>query len=237
MNIPKVTIITVVLNGEAHIECAIKSVLAQTYNNIQYIIIDGQSTDGTLAIVNRYKEKLILISEPDSGIYAAMNKGLQLADGELIGILNSDDCYEPNTVELVVHAANEHPSYDIYHGLLRWIDEDQISAWVLGHHHSFLKHGMIEHPTCFVRKAVYDTIGHFDADYAAAADYAFMLKAFNHGKKFYFLERILASFRSGGISGSFRGAVETLTIRHKFGFISANKRRLLTAYWWLRTRQ
>ena len=102
---PLVSIITVVLNGESHLEHTINSVLCQTYENLEYIIIDGGSSDGTQDIIRKYQDKIdYWISESDDGIYDAMNKGILQAKGELIGILNSDDWYELETVELMVNA-------------------------------------------------------------------------------------------------------------------------------------
>ncbi len=101
--LPLVSIITVVYNGAKTLEQTILSVLNQTYKNIEYIIIDGESTDGTLDIIEMYRDKIsTCISEPDEGLYDAMNKGVSIANGELIGIINSDDWFEKNAVELVV---------------------------------------------------------------------------------------------------------------------------------------
>ena len=101
----KVSIITVCYNSAKTIEHTIKSVAGQDYGNIEYIIIDGGSTDGTLDIIDRYKDKIsVLVSEPDEGIYDAMNKGISIASGELIGMINSDDWYGPYTVSAAVRA-------------------------------------------------------------------------------------------------------------------------------------
>ena len=115
MNNPLVSIITVVYNGEKHIEQTINSVLNQTYSNIEYIIIDGDSTDNTLNIIKKYEDKIAhFISEKDSGIYNAMNKGLALTKGEIISILNADDYYFENTLQQVVDIFSTSQSDIVY---------------------------------------------------------------------------------------------------------------------------
>ena len=94
--LPLVTIITVVFNGEKYLQQTIQSVINQTYDNVEYVVIDGGSTDGTVDIIRKYEDKIdYWVSEPDQGIYDAMNKGIQLAGGEIVGLINSDDCYHP----------------------------------------------------------------------------------------------------------------------------------------------
>src|ERR1700739_123500 len=122
-HLPLVSIITVVYNGSKYIEQTINSVLNQSYKNIEYIIIDGGSTDDTLNIIKRYESKIdYWQSEPDEGIFFAMNKGISLAKGELIGIINADDFYLPGTVKNVVEADNVYHA-DIYHGDMQYISE------------------------------------------------------------------------------------------------------------------
>ena len=231
----KVSVITVVYNGVAYIEKAIQSVLAQSYDNIEYIIIDNQSTDGTLEIVEKYKDKITVISESDNGIYHAMNKGIALVSGELIGILNSDDWYEPNAVKLIVDAYHENPSYDVFHGLLKCVDTGGNLTKVIGHHFGFLRKGMIEHPTCFLHRRVYDKLI-FDTQYKAAGDYDFMLRVLEQGFTFFFLAQPIASFRSGGISTSFIAAKETLAVQRKHNLISIFKKIILTNYFKVKLR-
>lgn len=228
-----VSIITVALNGGETIERTIQSVLMQTYPHIEYLVIDGGSTDKTLSILERYSNRLRYISEPDKGIYDAMNKGITLATGDIIGILNSDDWYEPNAVTEVVHASIMYPDVDVFHGLLSFHDKQGIRE-ITGHDHGFLKLGMIEHPTCFLRKKVYEDVGLFDTEYQSAADYDLMLRVAQSGKKFHLIQKILANFRSGGISSSFRGAKETLKIKRRYHIISASKELALRIYWWFK---
>jgi len=234
MNNTKVSVITVVYNGVATIERTINSVLAQTYPNIEYIIIDGQSTDGTLKVINRYRKQIShLISEPDNGVFDAMNKGIKLATGDLIGIINSDDWYEQDAVQIMINAYTQNPNFSIFHGLLRFVDKDGAMQQVLGNHHNFLNKGMIEHPTCFIHKSVYKKL-QFDTDYSVVADYDFMLKAVQYGFKFYFIEQIIANFSYGGMSTSFKSAKETLALQKKYKLITNFKRHLLTTYFWFK---
>lgn len=113
----KVSVITVCYNSANTIEKTIKSVISQDYGDIEYIIIDGGSNDGTLDIIDKYKDKIsILISEPDKGIYDAMNKGIRIASGEIVGMINSDDWYGPYTVGAAARAMIRHPECGVVHG-------------------------------------------------------------------------------------------------------------------------
>ncbi|MDO4190908.1 MAG: glycosyltransferase, partial [Bacteroidales bacterium] len=121
-NTPLVSIITVCFNAEKTIEQTIQSVINQTYSNIEYIIIDGKSTDSTLNIVSKYKDNIAtIISEPDNGIYDAMNKGIKLSSGELIGIINADDWYEKDAVKIMVnkYLSTENKDNSLYYGMIR----------------------------------------------------------------------------------------------------------------------
>jgi glycosyltransferase involved in cell wall biosynthesis len=217
MNNSLISIITVVYNGVATLEQTILSVINQTYKNIEYIIIDGGSTDGTIDIIKKYEKHLAYwVSEPDKGIYDAMNKGIDKATGELIGIVNSGDYYETNTIKCIVEKFIENRAIGVFHGLLRIYDKNGKFECILGNHSSHLSKGMIEHPTCFVNKAIYDKYGFFDTQYKSAADYDFLLKLYFNSVKFMFLESVLANFHRGGMSGSWVGLYEKLSIFKKF---------------------
>lgn len=219
-----ITVITVCYNSEKYITSTLESVLAQTYTNLEYIIIDGQSTDRTLEIIEEYRSKfggrMRFISEPDRGIYDAMNKGIKMAKGTLIGIINSDDWYEGDAVETIVKNYNASEKYQILYGVQRIIKNGrELQCWY--YNYEFLESQMITHPTCFVTKAVYDDLGMFDLQYKSAADYDFMLRMFYNGMvKFIPVFHIIANFRLGGISGSNIGAIETAQIRKKYHIIS-----------------
>ena len=226
-----VTIVTVCYNSEETIQRTIESVLSQTYKNIEYIIIDGKSTDNTIKIVNNFIQKgqsIKLVSEKDSGIYQAMNKGIRLSSGEIIGILNSDDWYENDTVEKImnIYQSNQNKNGIIY-GAMR-LYENSIESYTVYYNHQFLEKQMINHPTCFVAKSIYQKYGLFDESYRAAGDYDFMLRIFNAEKKekisiFHGTHDVLANFSIGGMSSSFIAMKEQDIVFHEYGLMN-NKR-------------
>lgn len=200
-NQPLVSVITVVYNGEKTVEQTIKSVLKQSYSNIEYIIIDGKSNDGTLQIISKYKDKITqLISEEDKGIYDAMNKGILLSKGDIIGILNADDYYETDTVENIVNVYK--PGLFNYYGDLRNILENNRSFIIPASDNlNNLKRGMVvNHPTLFVNREVYKKFGQFSLDYKIAADWDFTLRCYLNGVRFIKVSKVLSNFRVGGAS-------------------------------------
>jgi len=232
MHCSKISIITVVRNAKNTVEQTILSVLNQSYDNIEYIIVDGASTDGTLEIIKNYElgirngefpnVSFHCISEPDKGIYDAMNKGIKLSTGEIIGIINADDWLENNALSEVAQLFINDPSVDIYHGL-QPVWYNNLCTKIIGTDSSRLSSGMIEHPTCFVRKNVYENIGLFDCGYSIAADYDFMIRAKKQGVKFKLVPIILANFRWGGISTtSILSEYEALQIRKKQNYKDKN---------------
>lgn len=227
---PFFSIITVCYNSEKTIARTIKSVLEQTYKDYEYIIIDGSSLDKTFEIVNSYSSKFLgklqVISEPDQGIYDAINKGINLAKGRVIGIVNSDDWYEKETLEIV--AAHYEPSDDcILYGLLRYLRGGK-EFMILSYNHEFLHERMINHPTCFVPKNIYKKVGTYELKYQLAADYDFLLKCKEKGFKFRHLPFILSNMSMEGNSKEYhnKSRMETYNILHKHKYIS-NTNRLL----------
>ena len=173
-----VSVITPCYNSEKTIEKTLSSIENQTYSNIEYIIIDGGSSDRTLSLIEQHRDRLPknlrIISERDKGIYDAMNKGIHMANGSLIGIVNSDDWYEHDTIEqAVTHYQGN--SYEVLYGMQRNYLGDKEKA-ILFFHHDFLSEQMITHPTCFVTKGAYQALGLFDLSYRSAADYDLMLR-------------------------------------------------------------
>lgn len=210
----KISIITIAYNSAATIEDTIQSVLSQDYPEVEYIIVDGASTDKTLSIVDRYADRIAhFISEPDKGIYDAMNKGVQLATGDVIGILNSDDFYADTRVlsdvasrfgaERTDSAAN----IDALYADLVYVDREKgdkvVRYWKAGPYrpNSFRRGWMPPHPTFFVRRACYERYGLYSLDLRSAADYELMLRFIHkHGIKLAYLERVITHMRIGGES-------------------------------------
>ena len=217
-----VSIITVCFNSEKHLEQTIRSVLAQTYELVEYILIDGKSTDRTLDIIQRYAQRhpnrIRYRSEPDRGIYDAMNKGLRLAQGELIGIINSDDWYEPTAVEAVVRAYQA-GGPAVYHGIQRTHRQGE-SVGLRCTCANQLRTRMIEHPTCFMPRWFYEKFGYFDEAYRYVGDYELMLRLQQNGVPFVALEQVLANFREGGASHQPGAVSETHRLWLERGWLS-----------------
>lgn len=217
-----VSIITVCFNSEKHIEQTIQSVVGQTYAPIEYIIIDGLSEDKTMNIVKTYAQKytsvIKYVSEKDTGIYNAMNKGLRMATGELIGIINSDDWYELDAVETVVKAYEKYGPA-VYHGIQRTYKFEK-ELGLQRTNYTRLNEHMIEHPTCFVPKTIYDKYGKFDESYQYVADYELMLRLRQNGVPFVAVDFILANFREGGASHLQKAVWENYDLWLKMGLMS-----------------
>jgi glycosyltransferase involved in cell wall biosynthesis len=204
----KISIITVCYNSEATIEAALKSVLDQTYSDIEYIVIDGGSTDQTLPILEKYREQIAqLVSEPDNGIYYALNKGISMASGELIGILHSDDFYSSPDILSHVQAALEKNNAEGVYGDLQYVERDKpekvFRNWVSGPYREglFLRGWMPPHPTFFVKKDSYMRFGLFNTDFKTAADYELMLRFIHkHKIKLAYLPEVIVKMRVGGKS-------------------------------------
>jgi glycosyltransferase involved in cell wall biosynthesis len=209
----KISIITVCYNSSRHIRTAIESVLHQTYQDIEYIIVDGKSEDATLSIIKEYESafggRMRWISERDNGLYDAMNKGIGVATGEILGILNSDDMYQDVDVIADVVSCFESSGYDAVYGDLVYVDSADVSRvrrrWKSGsfRRSSFLFGWMPPHPTFFVRKSVYCECGFFRTDFRNSADYEFILRAvYKHRISLFYLPRTLVRMRLGGESNS-----------------------------------
>lgn len=204
MTTPLVSIITVTYNAEKYIEQTIKSVMTQSYKNIEYIIIDGQSTDGTAAIIQRYRKHIAChISEPDNGIYDAMNKGVRKASGELIGIINASDFYQPDAVENIVRAWREHPLCGIFYGNANfYFDNGHFfkEKKAAPNMDNLYKGICFCHASVFVTKATYQKHGLFDLRYKLSGDFDFALRNYKAGTLFSYIDKVIANFRIGGIS-------------------------------------
>ncbi len=204
----RVTIITAVINNKIYIEDCIKSLLNQTHRNIEYIIIDGGSADGTIEIIKKYENKVTKwISEPDKGIYDALNKGIRLAQGEIIGFLHADDVYASDKVIEKVADIFTKYNVDSCYGDLFYVDKNNpekiIRYWKSNPYKEglFRKGWMPPHPTFFVKRKIYEKYGSFNTDFKIAADYELMLRFLGKYKiSTYYIPEVLIKMRIGGAS-------------------------------------
>ena len=209
----RVSIITVVLNGVETIEHTIKSVLNQEYRDIEYIVIDGGSTDGTREILAKYQGKISrCTSEPDSGIYEAMNKGIKSSTGEAIAILNSDDIYADRTIVGQMVEFIQKNSLDAAYGDLIYVDRNDISRirryWRPGPYvnHAFRYGWVIPHPTFFCRREIFDRFGYFNEQLRIAADFDLMLRFIEkHRIEIGYLPKLVTQMRTAGKANVWRG--------------------------------
>jgi glycosyltransferase involved in cell wall biosynthesis len=202
----KISLITVAFNAQNTIERCITSVLRQQSVNIQYIIIDGGSTDDTLKIIDKYRDRIdFFVSEPDKGVYDAMNKGIAIATGDIIGTLNADDMYADDEILNNVATAFAEQNINILYGDLDYIDKQGkiIRKWRSGKYKSgiFNWGWMPPHPTFFCRKKLFDELGTYKLDYGSAADYELMLRFISVTKtNIFYLNKVLVKMTTGGIS-------------------------------------
>lgn len=221
-NEPLISIVTVVYNGEKFIESAIQSIIEQTYKNIEYIIVDGNSTDSTLDIIKKYDNKIdYWLSENDTGIYDAMNKGISLCNGDFIGILNSDDFYNLETCEKIKDSIIKYPTIDIFHGNIEHVTFNGSKLYLSKpKHESKLKTGMVmRHPSCFISKKWYQFQGGYDTNLKIASDFKFLYQSYKNGASFKYLDFCITFMREGGISDlqAKRGWKEVENICADFG--------------------
>ena len=195
----KLTIITACLNAEHTIEKTIQSVVNQLTDEIQYIIIDGASRDKTVEIANKYKQFIhSIISEPDHGISDAFNKGISMANGEYIGILNADDELTPNAISSVINAIDSNEA-EIYCFSMQIAKEN--TSLLVNSKNERLYEGMyVAHPATFVKSSVYKKIGYFNNLYKYAMDYDFLLRAKISGITFKDVKFVTTKMKGGGIS-------------------------------------
>lgn len=214
---------TVCYNAAETIQQTLQSVAVQTASGVEHIVVDGGSTDGTVEILKNFQNpRLHWISEPDNGIYSAMNKGWKMASGEIVAFLNADDTYFPNTAELVLDAFSDET--DIIYGNLRK-ERFLCNRWF----HRYEKPNLdlmprtmgIFHPATFVRRSLFESIGPYDEQYRFSADYDWLLRAYLAECRFRYLDQPLAIFRVGGVStldcGSYAEGLDILR-RHKTGY-------------------
>jgi glycosyltransferase involved in cell wall biosynthesis len=223
----KISIITPIYNAEKTLERTIKSVLSQqNQSELEYIIIDGGSTDGSIEIVKRYSDKInIFISEKDRGVYDAMNKGLSLATGDVVGIINGDDWYNEGTFKIVEDIFNSNRSnVDIlYSPIDNYLDNKYINTFSPGNLEHLTLKFVLNHPSCFVRKSVYKQVGLFNTSYLIAADYDLIFRAYISGASFHYVDIALASYSLNGMTGNLKNRLKLIQESKKVAIDFVNK--------------
>lgn len=217
----KISIITPVYNAVNTIEKTILSVLNQKLESeLEYIIIDGGSNDGTLDIINRYSDRInILISEKDNGVYDAMNKGVSLATGDVIGIINADDWYSHSALEIVETVLNKNPNISVvYSPIDNYINGKFINKFSPGGLDNLVFKFVLNHPSCFVKKSVYNKVGLFNINYSIAADYDFIFRVYSSGATFHYIPESLASYSLNGMSANLNNRLKLLAESKKVAY-------------------
>lgn len=215
---PLVSIITVVFNGERYLKQTIQSVINQSYDNVEYIVIDGGSTDSTLDIIKKYENQIdYWVSEKDNGIYDAMNKGLQLSSGEVIGIINADDWYVEDAIEKSIEVLQK-TGRDYSIGNIKKVPSNIISKPINPLVDTVIYPGMMyPHIGAFIKTDVYRKIGLFDTKYRIAADFDMALRIHMNQFKAVVIDKTIAIFSDGGISSDIRAKKENLMITISHG--------------------
>lgn len=206
----KVTLITVTLNSQKYLEDCIQSVMGQDYKNIEHIIIDGESTDGTLDIIEKYKDHIACwVSEKDYSMYDAINKGMKMATGDIIGTLNSDDILASTDVISKIVSSLESKKVDAVYGDLVYVDQDNtkniLRKWKGGEFNiNRFRYGwMPAHPTFYFRRSLLDTCGYYETHFFTAADYEFMTRyLYYHKVSAAYIPKLIVKMRNGGLSNS-----------------------------------
>ena len=207
---PRISVITVVRNGQDTIEATLQSALSQTCRGLEYIVIDGASRDATLSIVERYRDRIAhLVSEEDAGLYDALNKGMRIARGEILGWLHADDAYEDASVLSEACEIFRDPSVDVCYADLLYVNRTHpdriVRCWKSSEYRDglFRSGWMPPHPTLFIRRRLYEQYGGYDLTAQPAADYEFMVRLLGvHRLKIVYRPRVWVRMRTGGGSGS-----------------------------------
>jgi len=206
----KISLLTVSYNSAATIKDTIDSVLSQNQKDIEYIIVDGNSKDDTIEIIESYGDKISKwISEPDKGIYDAMNKAIKLATGDVVGIINSDDFYSSSDIIAQIASAFEDKNIDAVFGDLVFVDPNNLQKIVRKYSsknwkpEKFARGFMPAHPTFFVRTKYYEQFGLFKTDYKIAADYELLIRFLYVNKlRYKYLPLNMVTMRKGGVSSN-----------------------------------
>lgn len=238
----KFTIVTACFNRAKTIGDTFQSVLDQHCDNLEYEVVDGGSTDGTLDVIHRWEPRfegrMHVTSEPDRGVYDAINKGVARAAGDLIGIMNSDDRYAPDALHSIAASAAAHPGAAVYYGLTRRFDENGNERMLERNHQNNLANCTIGHQACFFARAAHEKYGLYDTAYKICADYDFLLKLDRAGEPMVPVDAVIAEFTEGGLcyARKFEAFAENFRLQHKYGFLSATRLRLELLKLWLKQR-
>ncbi|MBN2892358.1 MAG: glycosyltransferase [Bacteroidales bacterium] len=223
----KISIITATFNCESTIEKALLSVAEQTYSNIEHIIIDGASSDNTISIVEKFHHVSKIISEKDEGIYFALNKGILMAEGDVIGFLHADDFFAENNV--ISEIVEKFSFADAVYGDLDYVSSGDnlkiVRHWVAGiFSENKLKKGwMPPHPTFFAKKSLYEENGLFDTNFKISADYDLMLRFLCKNISVVYLPKVLVKMRVGGVSNK---SLKNILLKSKEDFKAIRKNKI-----------
>jgi glycosyltransferase involved in cell wall biosynthesis len=201
----KISIITPTFNSEKTIEKTILSVIQQTHKfSLEYILIDGASTDRTCEIIQKYSDYInIFISEPDNGAYDAMNKGISLASGDIIGIINSDDWYNSDAIKIVEETFTSNSKIDIvYSPITNYYKGEYVATFFPGDIEKLPMRFTLNHPSCFIKKSAYELVGLYNNYFRIAADYDLILRLFLANCNFHYIDTPLAAYSLNGMSSS-----------------------------------
>lgn len=230
---PKISIITPTYNSSKTISQTVKAILNQSFTDFEYIIIDGASKDTTIEVLEgfipEFEQKgvaVTIVSERDKGVYDAMNKGITLAKGELIGITNSDDWYEDTALELMWDKFRKleiDKQNCMLYGIERQWKDDKVYM-VHRRGADFVAEGTLPHATFFVAKKVYEKYGYFDLSVKVLADYDFYCRCITQGVEIHGIDSVISNFRLGGLSSSYFAYYEDFhMLQYKYGFISERR--------------
>lgn len=204
----KVSLITVTYNSAKTLRDTFESVLRQTYSDYEYLVIDGASNDSTIEIIKEYepkfKGKMKWVSEPDKGIYDAMNKGFKMATGDVLALINSDDLFSSaDSLQVVVNTFEDHKETDCVYADLYYVSQSDtnkiVRVWRTGPQKPFGKGWLPAHPTFYVKRSVYENYGYFNLNYPLAADFELMLRFVErYDIKLIYLPKHIVKMRLGG---------------------------------------
>lgn len=213
-NLPKISLVTATYNGASTLEDTLRSVLAQGYPNLEYIVVDGNSTDHTPQLIERYRpefgESLVYIREADHGLYDAMNKGFKRATGQVVGLLNADDFFtSPHILQAVAEAFSHHPEVDAVYGDVHYVHASNLRKGVRYYSSRLFRRPLMRlgfmpaHPSFYCRREVYERYGYFRTDYRVAADFELLLRLiYLHRIHTLYLPLDFVTMRTGGVSSS-----------------------------------